>query len=121
MDVTLDADLPEGRPVGRTVGDGRRELPLILLRAGGEIRAWLNSCPHAGVRLDWRPDDFLDHTGTWLLCSMHGALFDPANGVCIAGPCRGSRLVEVGRWSTGAATLDIRNVEKLPSSALPRG
>lgn len=117
MNAFIDTDLPEGRPVGRTISDGRRELPLIVLRAGGEVRAWLNSCPHAGVRLDWRPDDFLDHTGTWLLCSMHGALFEPASGVCIAGPCRGSRLVEVGRCTADAPALEVREIERLPERA----
>jgi nitrite reductase/ring-hydroxylating ferredoxin subunit len=117
VNVVLDTDLPEGRPVGRAISDGQRELPVILLRDRTGVRAWLNSCPHAGVRLDWRPDDFLDHTGTWLLCSMHGALFELAGGRCVAGPCRGSRLVEIGRCAADAAQLEIRDVERLPSRA----
>lgn len=120
MDATLDTNIPEGRPVGRNLGDGARALPVILVRAGGMVTAYLNSCPHAGVRLDWRPDDFLDYTGDYLLCSMHGALFEPSSGVCVAGPCRGSRLVELGRCADSAPALVIRDVEKLPTSALGR-
>ena len=32
---------------------------LILYRQGGEVRAWLNVCPHAGRRLDWAPGKFM--------------------------------------------------------------
>ena len=27
--------------------------PLILTRAGTTVHAYLNSCPHTGIRLDW--------------------------------------------------------------------
>jgi len=120
MEVALDTDIPDGRPVGRSVSDGGRTLPVILVRGGGTVRAYLNSCPHAGVRLDWRPDDFLDYTGDYLLCSMHGALFEPSTGTCVAGPCRGARLVELGRCADSEPQLVIRDVEKLPASALLR-
>ncbi len=120
MDAILDTDIPDGRPVGRSLGEGARALPVILVRGGGTVRAYLNSCPHAGVRLDWRPDDFLDHSGDYLLCAMHGALFEPSSGVCVAGPCRGSRLVELGRCAETEPVLVIRDVEKLPTSALFR-
>ncbi len=120
MDARLDTNIPDGQPVGRSLGDGERTLPVILVRGGGMVRAYLNSCPHAGVRLDWRPDDFLDHTGSYLLCSMHGALFEQSSGVCVAGPCRGARLVELGRCADSEPALVIRNIERLPTSALFR-
>lgn len=68
-------------------------LPLILVRTGGVLRAYLNRCPHRGVNLDWIPDRFLDADGEHLQCSTHGALFEPATGLCVAGPCAGQRLV----------------------------
>lgn len=117
MDAKLALDLPDGAAVGREISDGTRTLPVILVRGGGYVRAYLNSCPHAGVRLDWKPDDFRDYTGEFLLCSMHGALFEPATGHCIAGPCRGSRLVCLATVPDTAAALVIADVEKLPARA----
>lgn len=31
----------------------------------------------------------------FLQCSLHGALFDPTNGVCVRGPCIGKKLEQV--------------------------
>ena len=120
MDAALATDIADGAVVGREITDGTRTLPVILVRKGGFVRAYLNSCPHAGVRLDWRPDDFRDYTGEFLLCSLHGALFEPSTGHCFAGPCRGGRLVALGAVADTATEIVIREVEKLPSSALFR-
>ncbi len=120
MDASLDTDIPDGAAVGRDITDGTRTLPVILVRADGMVRAYLNSCPHACVRLDWKPDDFRDYTGEYLLCSMHGALFEPTTGHCFAGPCRGSRLVALGAVPDSAPTLVVKDVESLPATALFR-
>jgi len=71
--------------------DGDAE-PLILYRDGDTVRAWLNICPHAGRRLDWAPGQFLKSREGLLVCAVHGASFDLANGGCVAGPCRGESL-----------------------------
>lgn len=120
MDARLSTDIVDGAVVGREISDGRRTLPIILLRERGSVHAYLNSCPHAGVRLDWRPDEFRDYTGEFLLCSLHGALFEATTGYCFAGPCRGSRLVALGTVSDSEPVLVIRDVEKLPGRAVPR-
>lgn len=65
---------------------------LILYRQDGQVRAWLNVCPHAGRRLDWAPGKFLKSREGWLVCAVHGASFELAEGVCVAGPCRGAHL-----------------------------
>jgi nitrite reductase/ring-hydroxylating ferredoxin subunit len=71
--------------------DGDAE-SLILHRAGDEVRAWLNVCPHAGRRLDWAPGKFLRNKDGQLVCAVHGASFELRQGECVAGPCRGSSL-----------------------------
>jgi len=71
--------------------DGDAE-SLILHRDGGDVRAWLNVCPHAGRRLDWAPGKFLKSKDGLLVCAAHGASFELAEGQCVAGPCRGDRL-----------------------------
>ncbi|NUS38316.1 MAG: Rieske (2Fe-2S) protein [Lysobacter sp.] len=71
--------------------DGEDE-PLIVLRRGDSVRAWLNVCPHAGRRLDWAPGEFLRAKNGDLVCAVHGATFELDAGTCVAGPCRGDRL-----------------------------
>lgn len=88
--IALSA-LADGVPaeVEATV-DGSAE-SLIVLRRGGQVRAWLNICPHAGRRLDWAPGRFLLSKGQ-LVCAAHGATFETDAGLCVAGPCRGQSL-----------------------------
>jgi nitrite reductase/ring-hydroxylating ferredoxin subunit len=71
--------------------DGETE-SLVVYRNGGQIRAWLNVCPHAGRRLDWAPGQFLRSKDGLLVCAAHGASFELAGGQCVAGPCRGDAL-----------------------------
>ena len=59
---------------------------------GARVQAWLNICPHAGRRLDWAPGQFLKSKAGDLVCAAHGASFSLADGVCIAGPCKGESL-----------------------------
>ncbi len=72
-----------------------RLVPAFVVRFDGEARAYANSCPHRGTELDWQHGEFFDDSGLYLICATHGATFDPANGLCVAGPCRGQRLVPI--------------------------
>jgi nitrite reductase/ring-hydroxylating ferredoxin subunit len=96
------ADLPDGvAREAEALVDGVAE-SLILVREGGQARAYLNICPHAGHRLDWSPGNFLIDQGR-LVCAVHGACFERLTGLCTAGPCRGSSLravavKEAGGW-----------------------
>lgn len=67
----------------------------FVVRYDGEARAFVNQCPHAFTELDWQPGEFFDGAGLYLICSTHGALFDPASGLCVAGPCRGASLARL--------------------------
>lgn len=64
----------------------------FAVRHAGRCRAFVNECPHAHTELDWQPGQFFDSSGLYLMCATHGALFDPASGRCIYGPCRGRGL-----------------------------
>jgi nitrite reductase/ring-hydroxylating ferredoxin subunit len=64
----------------------------FAVRHRGEVRGYVNRCPHAGTELDWEPGEFFDLAQLYLVCSTHGALFEPGNGFCVAGPCRGASL-----------------------------
>lgn len=64
----------------------------FVVRFHGTPRAFLNRCAHVPMELDWNAGKFFDLSRTALICSTHGAVYDPVSGVCIAGPCRGKRL-----------------------------
>jgi nitrite reductase/ring-hydroxylating ferredoxin subunit len=66
--------------------------PVFVLRIDGVARAWLNQCAHVGIELDWLPGRFLDDRAESILCAAHGASYDPVDGRCRAGPCRGRGL-----------------------------
>lgn len=64
----------------------------FLVNWGGEHHAYVNRCPHAGTPLDLWPNEFFTEDGQYLICSTHGAIFEPGSGVCVEGPCPGARL-----------------------------
>ena len=67
----------------------------FAIRSCGAVRAYVNRCPHLGTQLDWQPGEFFDVAGLYLVCSTHGAMFEPGTGYCVAGPCRGASLERV--------------------------
>ncbi len=77
---------------GFTIGAGEWPLRGFVVRAGAEVRGYVNRCPHAGHALDLRPEHFLTADGALILCSSHGALFEKTSGYCVAGPCAGRSL-----------------------------
>ena len=64
----------------------------FAVRHGGAVCAFVNRCPHLGTELDWQPGEFFEESGLYLVCSTHGAIFEPRTGFCVAGPCRGASL-----------------------------
>ena len=80
----------------------------FAVRHGGAVCAYVNRCPHMGTELDWQPGEFFELSGLYLVCSTHGAMFEPATGYCVAGPCRGASLerLEV-RESGGRVVLVV--------------
>ena len=67
----------------------------FALRFEGRVVAYLNRCAHVPTEMDWQPGEFLDAERQFIVCSMHGAVYEPTTGQCIAGPCRGARLVAI--------------------------
>jgi nitrite reductase/ring-hydroxylating ferredoxin subunit len=64
----------------------------FVVRRGDAVAGYVDSCPHAGWPLALAPDRYLTREKDLILCSGHGALFRPEDGVCVAGPCAGNRL-----------------------------
>ena len=67
----------------------------FAMRFDGRLVAYVNRCAHVPVEMDWQPGQFLDHDKRWIVCSIHGASYQPADGRCVGGPCGRSRLVQV--------------------------
>jgi len=85
--------LPDGGDGQRFVMDtGDSPLPAFVVRWHGNVYAFCNACPHVGAELDWNPGRFFDDSGDYLICAVHGALFEPDTGLCVAGPCAGRCL-----------------------------
>ncbi|MBR0565726.1 Rieske 2Fe-2S domain-containing protein [Azoarcus sp. L1K30] len=73
-------------------GDDLHGGAAFVVRYGGRLHAYLNRCAHVPVELDWMPGKFFDLTGHLLVCAVHGAHYDPRNGRCVMGPCKGGAL-----------------------------
>jgi nitrite reductase/ring-hydroxylating ferredoxin subunit len=76
---------------------------IFVVRRGGRALGYVNQCAHLSVPLEWQPDKFLTPDGRHILCSMHGALFQIEDGLCVAGPCLKKSLKSV--------PLDVYNGE----------
>lgn len=85
-------ELAEHRSKEFSIDAGDWPLRGFIVRHGGAIAAYVNRCPHAGHPLNMRPDRFLTEDGSLILCNSHGALFEPASGLCVGGPCMGKQL-----------------------------
>ncbi len=66
----------------------------FAVRYAGMVHAYLNRCAHVPMEMDYQPNQFFDLSGHWLICSTHGAMYDPRSGACMGGPCRG-RLIKI--------------------------
>lgn len=67
----------------------------FVLRFDGALVAYLNRCAHVPTEMDWQPGEFLDSDRRWILCSIHGASYEPRDGRCVGGPCGRGRLTAI--------------------------
>lgn len=64
----------------------------FALRFEGRVVCYLNRCLHVPTEMDWQPGEFLDQDKRWIICSIHGATYEPRDGRCVGGPCGRGRL-----------------------------
>ena len=74
--------------------EGKLE-PAFAVRYEGRVHAYLNQCAHMPMELDWKPGKFFDVFGLVLICSTHGATYQPDTGKCLRGPCFRDGLIPV--------------------------
>jgi nitrite reductase/ring-hydroxylating ferredoxin subunit len=58
----------------------------FIVRKGEQVFGYVDACPHALAPLAMAEHRYLTRDGRAILCSAHGALFEPASGVCLGGP-----------------------------------
>jgi nitrite reductase/ring-hydroxylating ferredoxin subunit len=94
--VCPSADLAErGKAILFDVVLYREAVRAFALRFDGRVVAYVNRCAHVPTEMDWQPGEFLDSGREFILCSIHGAAYEPGSGRCIGGPCGRGRLVAI--------------------------
>lgn len=71
---------------------GKSRFHGFVVRLGETARGYVDRCPHAGLPLAQKLDEYMTADGDLIACSWHGALFDANDGLCVGGPCAGARL-----------------------------
>ena len=74
------------------LGEGADTLDVLVVEKNGARHAYINSCPHQFLPLETFPDHVFTQDKVHLVCSGHGALFEPGTGECVEGPCEGEHL-----------------------------
>ena len=96
--------------VALTIETAKGRFPVILVEMAAGVRAYVNACPHQYLPLDYRGGQILSADGTRLMCTSHGAQFDVATGMGVAGEGLGCALdavpltEEAGRLFVGAGS-----------------
>ncbi len=119
----------ESRPGGRVIARAEEIAPgsvkkfwlicqkhrvdAFLVNHDNQFHAYVNRCRHMTTPLDFVRDQFFSEDGRHLMCYTHGALYEPATGICVEGPCKGESLyrlpvrVEQGDVLVGCPTEDL--------------
>ncbi len=68
---------------------------IIVIKIKDDIIAFENCCPHAKAPLNLGHEKIDSFDGSYLMCTVHGALFDKKSGRCVRGPCKGMHLNKI--------------------------
>ena len=64
----------------------------FVVRYRGALYAYVNTCRHQSLPLDFGDAHFFDEQYDALVCCHHGARYRPETGECVEGPCEGGKL-----------------------------
>jgi len=85
-------EMPPGRVKKFWLVCDKYRVDAFLVNDQGSFYAYVNRCRHMPTPLDFMRDQFLSDDCRHLMCYTHGALYEPATGLCIDGPCKGESL-----------------------------
>jgi nitrite reductase/ring-hydroxylating ferredoxin subunit len=80
-EICASDDVPEGGTHGLVL-DG---FPLLLVRVGDVLRAFVNACPHQYLPLDHKGDKLISADKAILRCTNHAAGFSVETGEGVEG------------------------------------
>ena len=66
----------------------------FVVRKKNQVYGYVDTCPHMGLPLAQKLDEYLTPDKQLIACSWHSALFEIETGQCVGGPCSGQRLQE---------------------------
>jgi nitrite reductase/ring-hydroxylating ferredoxin subunit len=89
------SDFPDRAATPGKYTAGGRDVAILVVRRGDELRAYLDLCPHQYLPLTWRGQRVLSGDGQRLRCSNHGAEFAVADGRGLSGPGSACALTPV--------------------------
>jgi nitrite reductase/ring-hydroxylating ferredoxin subunit len=87
--------LGEGQGVRFSIEVDGIPRPAFAVRWRRGIYAFVNTCRHEGLELDFGDARFFDDEADALVCVHHGARYRVENGECAGGPCAGGRLTRL--------------------------
>ncbi len=97
-------DFPDGAATPARCRKGEREVAILVVRRGADLRAYVDECPHQFLPLTQRGRRVLSADGERLRCTNHGAEFAVTDGRALSGLVGGCALtpvaLEVGADST---------------------
>jgi nitrite reductase/ring-hydroxylating ferredoxin subunit len=96
-----EQEIGEGQTVTFTFERDGKPVQGFLARYQGELLAYENECRHVPLTLDYGDSQFFTKDGKHFVCQTHGALYEPATGRCVQGPCPGAMLK--------ALAIEVRN------------
>jgi len=95
--------LEEGAGARFSVAVDGVERDAFVVRYRGRLHAYLNTCRHELLNLDFGDAHFFDEAYDALVCCHHGARYRPESGECLGGPCAGGRLTALALEQRGGA------------------
>ena len=122
--ICASAALAEkGKAVVFDVLQWKQPARAFALRYDGRVIAYLNRCLHVPAEMDWLPGEFLDGDREFIMCSIHGATYEPKTGRCAGGPCgRGAlHALDVDEQGGEVRWYPSRDIAPRPAPPPPEG
>ena len=79
-------EIPDKGAIVRDLREGEKLYSFVLARRDDVLAAYWNICPHAQVRMDTYDGQLIVRMNRYLMCTLHGAMYDLGNGRCAAAP-----------------------------------
>jgi nitrite reductase/ring-hydroxylating ferredoxin subunit len=88
-------EIPDGTGKILQIPSDLEDISIIVLRSGNRCYAYVNHCPHFGMKLAESDSQLIFESNHWIKCNVHYAQFSWHNGLCLAGDCESESLQQV--------------------------